>query len=172
MQPFHVIAIPTAVAETVRSTMVSPQYGHPAHAEVARGYGPCRLCLRTFQVGVERRILFTHDPFAETDPYPLPEPVYIHEAACERYREDAGFPDGLRAHPLTLDAYATGRRLVSQERVEDGRVEPVLERLLALPDVAYVHVRDTRAGCFDLRVERGQDVPAPVELAAVAAGGR
>jgi hypothetical protein len=33
-------------------------------------------------------------------------------------------------------------------------VESTLERLLALPDVEYVHVRDTSAGCYDLRVER------------------
>jgi hypothetical protein len=30
----------------------------------------------------------------------------------------------------------------------------VLERLLARPDVDYIHVRDTEAGCFDCRIER------------------
>lgn len=58
MQPFRVVAIPDEIAESVRTKLVAPVYGHPAHAEVAKGYGPCRLCLRTFTVGAERRVLF------------------------------------------------------------------------------------------------------------------
>jgi hypothetical protein len=80
-QPFRVAAIPTKVADLVRSTMRSPGYGHPAHAEVATGYGPCRHCLRDFQVGKERRILFTYDPFHGIEPLPLPGPIFIHEDA-------------------------------------------------------------------------------------------
>jgi hypothetical protein len=33
-------------------------------------------------------------------------------------------------------------------------VGPVLDRLLDRADVDYVHVRDTSAGCYDLRIER------------------
>lgn len=142
------------MAEVVRSTGRSPQYGHPAHVEVASGYGPCRHCLRVFAIGEERRILFTYDPFEETERLPLPGPVFVHESACARYPEDGGFPEDLRSHRLTFNAYAKGRRLRAQEYVTDGRVEAVLGRLLARPDVAYIHVRDTDAGCFDFQVER------------------
>lgn len=103
---------------------------------------------------MERRILFTYDPFADSDPFPLPGPVYIHEAACDRYPEDGGLPPVLRTRSLTLNAYQRGRRLVAQERVEGIVAERALERLLALPEVDYVHLHDTVAGCFDLRVER------------------
>ncbi len=156
MPMFRTIAIPDAIAQAVRTTRISPQYGHPAHSEIASGYGPCRQCLRTFTVGAERRILFTYDPFAGTEPLPLPGPVFIHELACEAYPEDAGFPEDLRSHPLTLNAYGRGRRLVGQEYVTDGCVEPVLERLLNRPDIDYIHVRDTEAGCFDFRIERAR----------------
>ena len=40
-----VVAIPTKVAELARSTMLSPGYGHPAHREVAKGYGPCLIAI-------------------------------------------------------------------------------------------------------------------------------
>lgn len=156
MPSYRIIAIPDAIAQAVRTTRLSPQYGHPAHSEVASGYGPCRQCLRTFTVGEERRILFTYDPFAGTEPLPLPGPVFIHESACERYPECAGFPEDMRSHALTLNAYRRGRRLVAQEYVADGCVEPVIERLLASPDVDYIHVRDTEAGCFDFRIERAR----------------
>jgi hypothetical protein len=157
MTPYRIVAIPGKVADIVRDTLLSPGYGHPAHAEVAAGYGPCRLCLRTFAVGAERRILFTYDPFHGVETLPLPGPVFIHEGSCERYAEDGGFPEDLRPHALTLNAYARGRRLQAQEYIVDGRVEPVAESLLARPEVAYIHVRDTEAGCFDFRIERAPD---------------
>ena len=154
MVPYRIVAIPEKIAHAVRATLNSPQYGHPAHVEVASGYGPCRQCLRTFTIGAERRILFTYDPFEGTESLPLPGPVFIHEGACERYPDAAGLPEDLRTHPLTLNAYGRGRRLLAQEYVNDGRVEPVIEALLARPDVDYIHVRDTSAGCFDLTIER------------------
>ena len=150
---FKTVAIPNHVADSVRETMLSPDYGHPAHADVATGYGPCRQCLRTFRVGEERRILFTYDPFSEVESYPLPGPVYIHETQCQRYPEDGGFPEELKAHPLTLNAYGRGRLLREQVRVEGNKVEAEVARLLSRGDVDYLHVRDTSAGCYDLRVE-------------------
>ncbi len=157
MTTYRVLAMPEAVAAAVRATLTSPFSKHPTFADVAKGYGPCRLCLRTFQVGAERRILLTYDPFAGREDLPLPGPIFIHEDACTRYPEDAGFPNQLRAHPLTLNAYGRGRKLHAQEYVTDGMVEPVLERLFARPEVDYIHVRDTKAGCYDLCVERAPD---------------
>jgi hypothetical protein len=152
------MAIPTQVAEGVRASGASPApYRHPAHSEVAMGHGPCRHCLRTFDIGAERRILFTYDAFARRETLPLPGPVVIHAEPCERYPEDTGFPDDLRAHALTLTAYANGRVMRAEEYVSDGRVEPLLGRLLARADVDYVHVRDTEAGCFDFLVERADE---------------
>jgi len=154
MQPFRVVAILDAIADSVRAELVAPVYGHPAYAEVARGYGPCRLCLRSFTVGADRRILFTYDSFQDKEALPLPGPVYIHEVACERYPEDGGFPEDLRSHALTLNAYGMGRRLLAQEYVTDGRVEAVIERIFARVEIDYIHVRDTNAGCFDFALER------------------
>jgi hypothetical protein len=154
MPRYRIIAIPSKVADVVRSTRTSPGYGHPAHAEVASGHGPCRHCLRTFTVGQERRLLFTYDPFAGTESLPLPGPVFIHEAACERYSDGDGFPSDLRSHALTFNAYGQGRRLRAQEYVVDGAVEPLIECLFDRTDVDYIHVRDTCAGCFDFRIER------------------
>lgn len=115
---------------------------------------PLRLCLRDFAVGVERRLLFTFDPFYGVEPYPLPGPVFIHESDCARYPEDGGFPADLLTHALTITAYADGRLLRAEERVEGPAIEESIARLLASLDVDYLHVRDTEAGCYDFRVER------------------
>jgi len=150
---FRTIAISTDLADKVRTRRTSPGYGHPAPSEAATGHGPCRHCLRTFRIGEERRILFTLDPFWGLETLPLPGPVYIHEDHCERYAEDGGFPEELRSHALTLEAFARGRKRVAEEHIAGPDVETAIERLLARSDVDYIHVRDTEAGCYDLRIE-------------------
>jgi hypothetical protein len=154
MQPYRVVAIGDRIANAVRKTLRSPGYGHPAYAEVATGYGPCRQCLKTFAIGDDRRILFTYDSFYGRESFPLPGPVFIHEGDCDRYPEDAGFPVDMLTRRLTLNAYGTGRRLVAQRYVSNGIVEPEVQRLLQDRDVAYIHVRDTDAGCYDFSIER------------------
>lgn len=154
MLRFRVVAIPTEVAESVRATMRAPRYGHPAHVELASEPAPCRHCLRLIKAGEERQILFTFDRFAGLEPLPQPGPVYVHEQACERYPENAGFPEELRRAPRTLEAYGRGRRLLGQEYVRDGKMEPVIERLFARPEVDYIHVCSTEAGCYTFRIER------------------
>jgi hypothetical protein len=56
MTALKIIAIPTQAGEFVRINQKAPRYLHPAHTEMARGYGPCRHCLRTFRTGEEQRM--------------------------------------------------------------------------------------------------------------------
>jgi hypothetical protein len=154
MLNMRVVAIPTEVANSVRKTMQAPVYGFPAHAELATDPAPCRHCLRIIAAGTEHRILFTYDRFAGVEQLPQPGPVYIHAKDCPRYSGDAGFPEELRSSPRTLEAYAKGRKLLAQEYVTDGKVENTIEQLFARPEVDYIQVHSTTAGCFTFRIER------------------
>jgi len=149
---FRVVPIPDSIAETARATRRSPQYGHPAHVEVATGYGPCRSCLTTFREGEEERLLFTYDAFAGIDAYPEPGPIFVHHAPCEPHTGD-GFPAGLRGLPLTLEAFGEARWMVRREHAGRRDPAPLLGELLAMPGVRYVHLRNTAAGCFIARAE-------------------
>jgi hypothetical protein len=131
----------------------APEYGHPAHRETAGGYGPCRLCLRTFEVGIEERILFTYQPFREPGSLPAPGPVFIHADPCGRY-DGPQLPQDFRGLSLVFEGYHSGGRLVAQERVGDQVAETVLARVFERNGVDYVHVRNGEAGCFMARVER------------------
>jgi hypothetical protein len=151
---FHVLPIDPALAEQVRSTLKSPQYGHPAHVELATGYGPCRACLQQFRTGAEDRILFTYNPFAGLDEYPSPGPVFIHARSCPAFAEAHAFPQELRSLPLTLEAYGEARWIIARERPSEHEIEGSIERLLNTNGVRYIHVRNTEAGCFIARIER------------------
>src|SRR5262245_39788884 len=104
MPAFRYTGIPAGLAEETRRTLRSPQYGHPAHHERALGYGPCRLCLRTFAIGAEDRLLFTYQPFSEAGSLPAPGPVFIHADPCERF-DACDLPPDFRALPLVIEGF-------------------------------------------------------------------
>jgi uncharacterized protein DUF1203 len=155
MTRYRVIAMDEDVAGGVRSTRQSPDYPHPAHAEVAADPAPCRVCLGRFAPGEERRLLFTYDPFRDTVDLPLPGPIFIHEDGCAHYDAEAGFPPALHDSPLTFNGYGADRTLVARERTEGAaEADAAIDRLLDADGVDYVHVRSTTAGCFLFRLDR------------------
>ena len=154
MSSFQVVAIPTEIAESVRATGKAPGYGFPAHKETAAGRAPCRHCLRLIRVQEEEFLLFTYDPFRELGEPPLPGPIYIHAEQCERKTEQREFPEEYRGRLLTLAAYGADRALLAERRVSGGSEEAEAEKLFADPEVRYIHVRSTEAGCYLFRLER------------------
>ena len=144
------LGIPEAIAREVRDTMLAPDYGHPAYKALAQGYGPCRLCLRTFRVGADERILFTYNPFPGGD-LPAPGPVFIHAAECSRH-DSSRLPADLRPLPMVLEGYRSGGRVI-QQRVAGATVEEMLERIFNADGADYVHIRNGEVGCFIARVE-------------------
>jgi hypothetical protein len=155
MSSFHVIALPSETADQVRASGKAPRYGHPAHTELASGYGPCRHCLRIFRIGQENRTLFTYDPFTGVEAVPLPGPIFIHEQPCARYSPEAGYPADLELYAVVLNGYATGQKLMERVLVPATEDKTAAVRhLLERPDIDYIEVRDQLAGCFDFRIER------------------
>jgi hypothetical protein len=153
MHRYRLQGIPDSIATAARDSMRSPQYGHPAHAELATGYGPCRLCLQTFTVGTDERLLFTYQPFADPGAVPAPGPVFIHRAPCRRY-DDVGLPDALRPLPLVVEGYGTAGAILVQRRVGTGGFEAVLDEVFEHPSAQYAHLRNAEAGCFIARIDR------------------
>lgn len=148
MTTFRVLPISTDIVAEARRSGRSPNYGHPVYTEIASGTGPCRSCLRTFEVGKESRLLFTFDPFNGLDAYPSPGPVFVHQDSCDPFDGDGQFPPGLRELPLTLEGYGRGRWIIARERPAPQAIEDAIERLFQHPAVEYIHVRNTEAGCY------------------------
>ena len=154
MNSFQVIAIPTEVAESVGETGKAPQYGFPAHMEVAAGRAACRHCLQLIRTKEEKLFLFTYDPFEELGVPPLPGPVYIHAEACERRVGASSIPEEYRGRQLTFAAYGEDRQLLKEIRLTTGNEDEEAQRLFASPAVKYIHVRSTEAGCYLFRLDR------------------
>lgn len=153
MTAFVVRPLSPAIAAEVRTSRRAPQYGHPAHEELARGTGPCRECLRAFEVGAESRLLFTHNAFAGRAELAQPGPVFIHADACTPHAGD-GYPDGLRDIPIVAQPYRTDGTIGAPRALPHGDEDAMLATLFDEPRTEFAHLRHAEAGCFVARVER------------------
>ncbi|MBL0940381.1 MAG: DUF1203 domain-containing protein [Gemmatimonadaceae bacterium] len=153
MAEFIVRPISRDITTEVRSTRLSPRYGHPVYQETARGTGPCRECLRAFVVGRDERVLFTYTPFNGELGIPQPGPVFIHAEACVGHF-GLGYPDGLRGIPMAVQPYYAGGVIGSPIRLPPDKEELLLAALIGDPLVQFAHLRHAEAGCFVARVER------------------
>jgi hypothetical protein len=151
MLRYRISGIPESLGHEVRSTLRSPQYGHPAHVETATGYGPCRQCLKTFREGDEERILFTYQPFS-APALPAPGPVFIHREACDRF-DELEFPEELRSIPMVVESYAASGEMLERCYAGEEPIERVLERHAGDPRAEYLHLRNAEAGCFIASVQ-------------------
>ena len=130
-----------------------PQYKHPASNAIATGYGPCRVCLKTFEKGKEERILFTYNSFEGLSELPLPGPVFIHKEECVEY-SDSGFPSDLIGLPLLFEAFGKESVLKVREPVNFDRIDEQISGLLCKADVEFLNIRNAEAGCYIARIER------------------
>jgi hypothetical protein len=156
MPAYKVLAITEQIANHVRSTLTDPIYGHPVQVSVAGpgDYGPCRSCLRTFEIG-ERRILFLYNPFSvgeQTSDFA--GPVFIHDQPCERYNTPEVFPEDIRHLPVVCKGYDAHNNFVADEIPSGTDVETAISQLLRRPEIAFILVRNIEAKCFILRIER------------------
>ena len=152
MPAYRISPIPNALAHLVRVTLRDPIYNLPVRIEPATGYGPCRLCLRTFSTG-EPRILFLYNPFSTSQEADVAGPVFIHADDCGPYAQDA-FPSSIARLPIVLRAYDRDRRCIAEITPTPDDVDLALEALLAKSEVEVVHVRNAEAKCFIAAVNR------------------
>ena len=153
MPGFRVRPISPEITAAVRDTLRAPGYGHPVHREVARGTGPCRECLSTFEVGVDERLLFTHDAFAGLEQLSQPGPVFVHARPCVPF-SGSGYPTGLEALPIVAEVWRRDGSRSNPRPLPPAREAETLEELLDDPICEFIHLRHGEAGCFIARVDR------------------
>jgi hypothetical protein len=155
MSEFRVHPIDESLARRVRESRKDPIYGLPIRVEPATGYGPCRLCLRTFEPG-EQRILFLYNAFSAEQEADLAGPVFIHAGPCAPYDEPSMFPEDVANLPIVLRGYDRHRRCIAEIIPAAGAAAAILESMFGCASVEVVHIRNTEAKCFIARVERNR----------------
>jgi len=158
MNKFKIVPLSKAYAEKIRQTMTD-DFGHQLIETVATGQGPCRVSLRPFNKGVDKRILLTHSPFSIDNAYNQPGPVFINSDDVEEYADVHRFPPEIKADkkafPITLIGYNDEQQMVSTRLVRDADIDELIVEIFdRQPDVQYLHARNAQACCFICKIER------------------
>lgn len=124
----------------------------------ATGQGePLRCCLRYAEHG-EQITLISYAPFGRPSVWREIGPVYIHAEQCDGYRPAGRLPGQLATGPRVLRTYRSDDTMNYGHNTvvtDEADLQPIIERLLAEPDVATVHVRTLAPQCFLYAVTAG-----------------
>jgi hypothetical protein len=158
MNNFRIIPLSKSYAQLIGKTR-QDDFGHEVIEQIATGLGPCRVSLKPFEKGVDRRLLFTHSPFEVDNAYNQPGPVFINAADVEEYKDVYRFPPEIKANkksfPITLIGYNDQQMMVFTKLVGDGDVDEMITGIFDQnPNVAYLHARNSEACCFICKIER------------------
>lgn len=113
---------------------------------------PCRVSLADVDPG-EELLLINYEHQTAHSPYRAKGPIFVSKHGA--LFDGADVPPALRTRLLSLRAYDKDGMIVEADAVHGDKIEPVLERLFARDDTAYVHVHYAKRGCFAALVERG-----------------
>ena len=158
MNNFKIVPLSATYAERIKLTM-QDDFGHTVIEQTATGAGPCRVSLKPFKKGIDKRLLFSHSPFAIDNAYNQPGPVFINAENIEEYADIYRFPPEIKANkqsfPLSLIGYNDQQQMVFTKLVGDADVDELInETFEARPDIDFLHARNAQACCFICRIER------------------
>jgi hypothetical protein len=114
---------------------------------------PCRISLEDAPVGEDVLLLpFVHQE--SRSPYRASGPIFVRRGRRQAAQIVDRMPSYLTLRPLSVRAYDAADEMLDADVVDGAAAAPLIERYLARPDVAYLHVHFARRGCFACRVDR------------------
>jgi hypothetical protein len=113
---------------------------------------PCRVSLKDSRPGDEL-ILINYEHHAVASPYRMRFAIFVRKGD-ETFDAIDTVPEQLRKRTLAVRAFDTDGMMVDRELVEGGELEGAIERLLAEPRSAYLHIHFAAPGCYAACVER------------------
>ena len=158
MYKFKIVPLSKAFAQKIKTEMVD-DFGNPVIEQLATGLGPCRVSLKPFVKGEDRRLLFKHSPFEIENAYNQPGPIFISSKDVDEYSDVHRFPTEIKANkqsfPLSLIGYNQHQMMVLTKLVGNNDVdELIVEIFNEHPEVEYLHARNAQACCYICKIER------------------
>ena len=120
--------------------------------QTAQHGAPCRVSLTDATPGDEV-ILVNYEHHKVDSPYRMRFAIYVRRGE-ETYDKVDEVPEQLRKRMLAARAFDDAGMMLGFELVEGKELEGAIERLLAVPRAAYLHIHFAAPGCYAARVER------------------
>jgi len=114
---------------------------------------PDRVELRDAQPG-ESVLLVNHEHQPVDTPYRSRHAIFVREHAGQPFDAIDTVPPALRSRLLSLRAFDAEGMMVDADITDGAAAEALIERLLAQPEVAYIHAHYARRGCYAALIRR------------------
>ncbi|HEY9234689.1 MULTISPECIES: DUF1203 domain-containing protein [Phenylobacterium] len=122
-------------------------------ADAPVGY-PCRITLEDAPAG-QTLILLNYEHLDLDSPYRSRHAIFVSEGATQTKVAVDELPGCLTARALiALRAYDEQGMMTAAELAPGAELAPVIERMLADPQVAYLHAHNPGRGCYAARIDR------------------
>ena len=158
MKQFKIVPLSKEYARQIRESGMD-DFGRPVTEQLATGRGPCRVSLKPFAVGKDRRLLLSHNPFSIDNAFNQPGPIFINKKDVESYSDIYRFPPLIKADKehfhLTLIGYDALQMMVASQLVGKDDVDELIIKIFEqYPEIEYLHARSAEACCYICRIER------------------
>src|SRR5437879_8725903 len=124
---FHIVPLPTQIADAARRVVKAGAADHAVITVDSHGSSPCRHCLRWAQPG-ERVILFPYSAIPPGHPYSETGPIFVHANECQRYSLPNEYPADFR-NGRVFRAYDSNYNIIDAQVMNGSEAEMVLESL-------------------------------------------
>jgi hypothetical protein len=114
---------------------------------------PCRITLEDAEPG-DTVLLLNHEHQSAETPYRSRHAIFVSEKALATKRVVDTVPDVLSSRLISLRAFDTGHMMIDADVAQGDDLEALIQRMLANPDVAYLHAHNARRGCYAARIDR------------------
>ena len=116
------------------------------------GY-PCRVSLMDAPIG-ETVILTPFQHHEVTSPYQSAGPIFVREAAQTAKPDVNEIPVMFHHRLLSVRAYNKAALMKAARVVEGKALQQTISDFFTNSDIAYLHVHNAAAGCFNCMVQR------------------
>lgn len=114
---------------------------------------PCRVSLQDAEPG-ETLLLLNYEHLALASPYRARHAIYVRENARQATPARGEIPEVLATRLLSLRAYDRHGMMLAADVVQGRAAAAIIDRMLANPDVAFLHAHNAKPGCFAARIDR------------------
>jgi uncharacterized protein DUF1203 len=126
------------------------EFGNVWQKRPAEGWEPLRCCLRKAEPD-EDIALICYTPWLAPSPWAEAGPVFVHHGPCPGYPTPKIYPPAFTASHSVLNPFdhsgARAYHHITFVKPGDDH-EAAVQHVLSRPDVAFLHVRSSVAGCF------------------------
>lgn len=158
MKKFKIVPMSAEYASKIQKAL-KDDFGNEVLEQIADGKGPCRVSLKPFKVGQDKRLLLSHSPFAIENAYNQPGPIFISKEPVKAYADIYRFPPEIKedkgSFVITLIGYSKDQMMILNKLVIDEDIDILIAQIFdSEPDVEYLHARSAKACCYICKIER------------------